>query len=159
MVLPSQRTWARGLGVAIQVCIGEPGGISFGGAPTILIQWMSGKTSLIQRKFGNKPYTSEECPGTKRATGICLAFDHRFISGNLDVRLLIRRPLTTWTCRPARAAVDADLKGAVDGNRNPRPQPQTFSKLASLIKSGQSWICLNWLSGALVGFWGSGFIG
>ena len=44
-------------------------------------------------------------------------------------------------------------------NRNPRPQPQTLSKLMFLIWFGQSYICLNWLSGAQVGVRGSDFIG
>ena len=44
-------------------------------------------------------------------------------------------------------------------SRNPRPQPQTFSKLALLIYFGESYIFLNWLSGALVGVGDSDFIG
>ena len=44
-------------------------------------------------------------------------------------------------------------------NRNPRPQPHKFSKLVFLIKFSESYICLNWLSGVLVGVGGSGFIG
>ena len=42
-------------------------------------------------------------------------------------------------------------------NRNPRPQPQTFSKLVFLIQFSQSYIFLNWLSGALVGVGGPDF--
>ena len=44
-------------------------------------------------------------------------------------------------------------------NRNPRPQPQTFSKLVFIMEFTQYYICLNWLSGALVGVGGSDFIG
>ena len=35
-------------------------------------------------------------------------------------------------------------------NRNPRPQPQKFDELEFLVCVGESYICLNWLSGALV---------
>ena len=38
-----------------------------------------------------------------------------------------------------------------DGVRNPRPRPQKFSKLVFLMNSSQAYICLNWLSGVLVG--------
>ena len=44
-------------------------------------------------------------------------------------------------------------------NGNPRTQPQTFGKLVFLIEFRKSYICLNWLSGALVGVGGSDFIG
>ena len=44
-------------------------------------------------------------------------------------------------------------------NRNPRPQPQKFNKLVFLIQFSWSYISLNWLSVALVGVWGSDFIG
>ena len=44
-------------------------------------------------------------------------------------------------------------------NRNPRPQPQKYSNLVSLIECSQYCICLNWLSGALVGVGVSDFIG
>ena len=43
--------------------------------------------------------------------------------------------------------------------RKPRPQPRKFSKLMLLIQFSQSCICLNWLSGALIGVGGSDFIG
>ena len=46
-----------------------------------------------------------------------------------------------------------------DGTGTPRPQPQTFSKLVFLIEFSKSYICLDWLSGALVGVGGSDFIG
>ena len=36
-------------------------------------------------------------------------------------------------------------------NRNPRPQPQKFSKLVFLIEVSEQYSCLNWLSGAPVG--------
>ena len=44
-------------------------------------------------------------------------------------------------------------------NRNPRPQPNKFSKLVLLTYFSQSYTFLNWLSGALVGVGGSDFIG
>ena len=44
-------------------------------------------------------------------------------------------------------------------NRNPRPQPEKLSKLVFLVTIGEYCICLNWLSGALVGVGGSDFIG
>ena len=44
-------------------------------------------------------------------------------------------------------------------SRNPQPQPQTFSKPVFLVELSLSYICLGWLSGALVGVLGSDFIG
>ena len=44
-------------------------------------------------------------------------------------------------------------------NRNPRPQPKTFSRLVFLIYFSQSCIFRKWLSGALVGVGGPHFIG
>ena len=44
-------------------------------------------------------------------------------------------------------------------HRIPQPQPQKFSKLASLIEFRQFYIFLSWLSGALVGVEVSDFIG
>ena len=43
-------------------------------------------------------------------------------------------------------------------NRKPRPQPEKFSKTVSLTRFSRYDICLNWLSGALVGVGGSDFI-
>ena len=42
-------------------------------------------------------------------------------------------------------------------NRNPRPQPQSVSKLVFLRYFSSSYLCLSWLSGALVGVGGSDF--
>ena len=42
-------------------------------------------------------------------------------------------------------------------NGNPRPQPEKFRELMSLISFSESYIFLNWLSGALVGGRGFGF--
>ena len=44
-------------------------------------------------------------------------------------------------------------------NTNPRPQPETFGKLVSLMQFSQSYIFLNWLSGFLLGVGNSDFIG
>ena len=46
-----------------------------------------------------------------------------------------------------------------DGIRTPDPQLWKFSKLVLLIYFGEYCICLDWLSGALVGVGGSDFIG
>ena len=50
-------------------------------------------------------------------------------------------------------------RGCHRWNRNPRPQPQKFSKLTFLTYFRYPCMFLNWSSGALVGVGGSDFIG
>ena len=60
---------------------------------------------------------------------------------------------------PAPAAAGGALHAGHRWNRNPRPRPQKCRKLVCLTYFSQHFICLNWLSGALVGDGGSDFIG
>ena len=66
------------------------------------------------------------------------------------------RQLRVWRAEVGRKSARRVLHR---WNRNPRPRPHQFSKLVFLIELSQSWIFLNWLSGALVGLGGSDFIG
>ena len=62
--------------------------------------------------------------------------------------------MTRWA-RPPQTCE----KGNRRWKRNPRPQPQKFSKLVFLIELSKSCLFLNWLSGALVGVGGSDIVG
>ena len=75
------------------------------------------------------------------------------------IYIYIAHPPPTALLRPERSCPTLSPAILHRRIRNPRPQPQKFSKLAFLIQFSQYCICPNWLSGALVWVGGSDFIG
>ena len=115
-------------------------GAGFLGAPPISLMGTPGKMhTMFFSCFGSK------CTQPLALEGFPLVATHRPVTDAVAA------------CRAAKRGVLSTRDQR--WNRNPRSQPHKFSKLVFLMKFSSSLICLNCLSGALVGVRGSDFMG